>query len=76
MAALTITVDDHILESARIIAQREGTSVDDILREHLERYAGKNVQYEQATRCILDIAKRSTAVSNGERWTRNDLYQR
>lgn len=75
MATLTITVDDHVLESAQIIALREGTSVGAILREHLERYAGKNLRYEQATRRILDIAKRSTAASNGKRWTRSDLYR-
>nr|CAA6814106.1 MAG: Unknown protein [uncultured Thiotrichaceae bacterium] len=75
MVELTITVDEQLLKSARDLAAQEGTSVDTVLREHLERYAGENTQYEQATRRILDIAKRSTAVSNGKRWTRSDLYR-
>jgi len=76
MANLTITVDEQVLKNARILALEEGTSVNAILREHLERYAGKNNQYEQATANILKIAKQSKSSSQGERWTRDELYER
>ena len=76
MANLTITVDEQVLKNARILALREGTSVNAVLREHLERYAAKGNQYKQATANILSIARQSTASSQGERWTRDELYER
>lgn len=76
MANLTITVDEQVLKNARIMALQEGTSVNSILREHLERYVGKNDQYKQATASILAIARQSTASSKGKRWTRDELYER
>ena len=37
---LTITVDDDVLRRARIRALEQGTSVNAVLREFLESYAG------------------------------------
>ena len=37
---LTITVDDEILRRSRIRALQQGTSVNALLREFLESYAG------------------------------------
>ena len=37
---LTITVDDQVLKRARLRALQEGTSVNAVLRECLEAYAG------------------------------------
>lgn len=76
MTNLTITVDEQVLKNARILALQEGTSVNAILRQHLERYAGKNQQYQRATQDILKIAKTSEASSKGKRWTRDELYER
>ena len=76
MANLTIIVNEKVLKSARIMALQEGTSVNAILREHLERYAGKNQQNKQATQNILKIARASTAGSRDRSWTRDELYER
>ncbi len=76
MANLTITVDEKVLKSARIMALQEGTSVNAVLREYLERYASKNQQYKQATQNILKIARASTSGSHGRKWTRDELYER
>lgn len=44
MANLTITVDDEVLESARIRALEQGTSVNAILAEHLRAFgAGEEI---------------------------------
>ena len=56
--------------------QEEGTSVNALLRDYLERYISKGQQYRQATNNILAIAKRSAAASQGRRWTRDELYER
>ncbi len=41
---LTITVDDEVLRRARIRALSQGTSVNAVLREVLESYAGSEVE--------------------------------
>lgn len=76
MSNLTISVDEAVLKQARMRALEEGTSVNALLRDYLERYISKGQQYRQATNNILAIAKRSAAASQGRRWTRDELNER
>ena len=76
MSNLTISVDEAVLKQARMRALEEGTSVNALLRDYLERYISKGQQYRQATNNILAIAKRSAAASQGRRWTRDELHER
>ena len=41
---LTIVVDDEVLRRARIRALEQGTSVNAVLREFLESYAGSDIE--------------------------------
>ncbi len=77
MANLTLTIDDGVLRRARVRAVLEGTSVNAVVRDLLERYAG-DAQGEEAMRRILDAARRSRASSGpgGRTWTRDDLHDR
>jgi plasmid stability protein len=72
---LTITIDDEVLRRARIRALSQGTSVNAVLREFLESYAGSDV--EAAARAKLArLARASTASSGaeGRTWTRDEVY--
>ena len=77
MTNLTITVDERTLKSARIRALEEGTSVNAVLREHLETYAGANREQKEAARRIIDDAKKGGTGSGpgGRTWTREDVYE-
>jgi plasmid stability protein len=73
---LTITVDDEVLRRARIRALSQGTSVNAVLREFLESYAGSEV--EATARAQLGrLARASTASSGaaGRTWTREEVYE-
>jgi plasmid stability protein len=72
---LTITVDEEVLRRARIRALEKGTSVNAVLREFLESYAGATVESQARSR-LAGLARRSTATSGseGRRWTRVELY--
>ena len=72
---LTITVDDEVLRRARIRALQQGTSVNALLREFLESYAGSDVEGE-ARRRLAVLARESTATSgpDGRTWTRTQVY--
>lgn len=72
---VTITVDEEVLRRARIRALEQGTSVNAVLREFLESYAGAAVESQARSR-LAGLARRSTATSGpeGRRWTRSELY--
>lgn len=72
---LTITVDDELLRRARIRALTQGTSVNAVLREFLESYAGSDAENAARDR-LANLARASNASSgpDGRRWTRDDVY--
>lgn len=76
MTNLTITIDGQVLKKARMRALEEGISINALLREYLEKYTDTNKQYQQATQEILKIAKASKATSDGNHWSRDELYER
>jgi hypothetical protein len=77
MANLTITVDDGTLKRARMRALEEDTSVNAILREYLEEYAGRRREQLEAVRKILASSRDSASNSGpgGRKWTREELYE-
>lgn len=76
MANLTITVDDDVLEKARLRALEQGTSVNAVLREYLGRYAGAASAHEQAVEELIRLAQAARAGRGRRRWTRADLHER
>jgi hypothetical protein len=77
VANLTLTIDDSVLRRARVRAVLEGTSVNAVVRELIERYAG-DAQGDEAMRRILEAARRSRASSGagGRAWTRDEAHDR
>ncbi len=77
MANLTITVDDGALKRARMRALEEDTSVNAILRDHLEEYAGRRREQIEAARRIVEASRVSTSGSGpgGRKWKREDAYE-
>lgn len=77
MANLTVTVDEQILRKARIKAIEHGTSVNAVVSQYLERYAGVG-QTAAALDAFLEIAGRVDAGSGpaGRSWRRDDIYDR
>ena len=77
MANLTITVDKELLKRARVKAIEEGTSVNAVLRDHLERYVGTGTT-ETALAAFAELANLSTASSgpHGRTWRRDELHDR
>jgi Family of unknown function (DUF6364) len=77
LANLTVTVDERVLKRARIKAIEQGTSVNRVVSEYLERWAGAS-QTQEALASFLELAARSEASSGpgGRTWRREDLYDR
>ncbi len=76
MANVTLTINDDVLRRARIRAIEEDTSVNALIREYIESYAGTS-EAERAVEEVLGLARQSRASSGpeGRTWTREDLYE-
>jgi hypothetical protein len=77
VANLTVAIDERVLRRARIKALEQGTSVNKLVSDYLERYAGMGTT-ERALAEFLDLAERVHASSGpgGRTWRRDDLYDR
>lgn len=77
MANLTIVVDEETLKKARMRALEEGTSVNAVLRERLEEYAGARREQMEALERILASSRESASGSGpgGRTWTRDETYE-
>lgn len=76
MTNLTITVDEEALKRARVRALEEGTSVNAVLRERLEEYAGIRRERREVGRKLLELAQESGMSSGGEALPgREELYE-
>ena len=73
---LTITVDDDILKRARIRALEQDTSVNAVLRDYLESYAGGSRRRQEAVDRLLELSRTSRAGRGTATWTRDELHER
>jgi hypothetical protein len=76
MSSLTITIEEEVLEHARMRAREQGTSIDTLLREYLEAYAGVHAERQAAARRILALSDAATTRRGDAGWTRDELHER
>jgi hypothetical protein len=76
MANLTITTDEDTLQRARLRALEQGTSVNALLRDYLEAFAGGRAAREAAVAALLDLSRHSGGRRGGRSWTRDELHER
>ena len=76
MGNLTIAIDEESLKKARIRALQEGTSVNALLREFLDSYAGVRREQKEAAGRILALSSSSKSKRGGRTWTRESLHER
>jgi plasmid stability protein len=77
VANLTLAIDDELLRKARIRALELGTSVNAMVREHLDHIVSGDDRAKAAMRRLLSQAAALPAdVPRKKRdWTRDDLYE-
>lgn len=76
MSNLTITIDDETLKRARKRALDEGVSVNAVLREYLEAYAGVRATARSAVADLIELSRESRARRGGRQWQRDELHER
>ncbi len=76
MANVTLSVEEEDLKRARIHAIEQGTSLNAVIRSFVKEYATGSERYQRITESILAHANRSKASSEGQRWRRDEIYDR
>ena len=71
---LTLAIDDETLKRARIRALEQGTSVNAVVRQYLEVYAG--IDKRGVLGDLVDLANSLDTGRDGagRSWRRDDLY--
>jgi len=76
MKNITLTVDEAILEKARVVAAQRKTTVSGLVRDYLTELASADDRAERARRRLLELADRSTADMGPDyKWSREALYE-
>ena len=72
MPNITISLDKDLLNSGRRYAEKQQTSLNAIIRDMLEKTV--RPQSEAWLDESFKLMDRAKGNSNGQRWTREDLY--
>ncbi len=76
MTNLTLSIEDETLKKAPIRALEQGTSVNAVVRDFLQSYAGVEDEC-RALRRFVELSEGSGAGARGRgrSWNREDLYE-
>lgn len=73
---LTLVVDEDLLLAARKVALDQGTSVNQLVREYLERLVDEPSRRRLARARLKEMFETGLIETGGRTWSRDDLYER
>ncbi|HEU0191989.1 MAG TPA: DUF6364 family protein [Mycobacterium sp.] len=77
MANLTLSIDDELLQRARMRALELKTSVNALVRDYLESFAGENPARAAITEFLVVAGTvHASSGPGGRTWKREDLHAR
>ena len=71
---ITLSIDETLVARAREIAARQGTSLNALIRQHLETLVGESPGDEVADELLL-LMEESGGRSGGRRFRRDEAYE-
>jgi len=72
---VTLSLDDDVLKEARRRAEAMGTSVNQLIRDYLEQFAGKS-DPGAAAKEYIRLSRISNGDSRGWKFNRDELHER
>lgn len=72
---VTLSIDAGLVERARELARQQGKSLNAVIRELLERFAGTQSAADTAD-ALLGLMRKHGGHSGGKKITREDAYRR
>ena len=71
---ITLSIDEALVTKAREVARREGTTLNDLIRRHLETVAGQRSGADVAKE-LRRLWTKHPGHSGGRKITRDDAYE-
>jgi plasmid stability protein len=76
MKNITLSIEDALLDKARIYAAKRGTSVTALVREYLIQIANSDERIQRARAEIRKMSGRDGLAVGDRSWSRDDLHGR
>lgn len=73
---LTLSLSERLLDEARVLAAKRRTSVNEMVRQHLERLVGDERERLAAWQGIADLVESPRARIGGRLPSRDELHER
>ncbi|MDQ3262278.1 MAG: DUF6364 family protein [Myxococcota bacterium] len=70
---LTLSVDEQVVERARVAARAQGTSLNALIRQYLESLAGGR-RPESIAHALQTLWNKGSGSSQGKKLRREDAY--
>lgn len=71
---ITLSADAALIEQAREIAARQGTSLNELVREYLRSLVGQSGEDDPAAE-LVRLLETTAGHSGGQRFRREDAYE-
>lgn len=71
---ITLSIDEDLLDKARVLAAMRRTSVNEMVREYLQHAVDQEKQHCQATEALLKLARESDADFGPGPFVREEAY--
>ena len=76
MKNITLAIDDELLEKSRSYADRKGTTVNAMVRDHLASVISQEDRRAAARRGLRELMESSTARMGSDfKWNREETYE-
>ena len=76
MKNITLAIEESVLENARVVAAKRRTTVNAVVRDFLEKFAGEDARREEARKRLRELMETSTGrLGPDYRWNREELYE-
>jgi hypothetical protein len=73
---ITLKLDSHLIQAAKIEAARRGSSISALVAEKLEEIASRGDEYEQAKKRALALMKEGWNLGWKKPKSRDELHER
>ena len=73
---VTFSVDDDVVKAARRRAEAMGTTVNQLIREYLEQFAGKSYIAKADATEFRQLSLLSAGDSRGWKFNRDEIHER
>ena len=75
MKNITLAIDEDVLEKARAVAEKRGTTINAMVREHLAQVASEQERWTRSRVRLSELMDKSTADMGPDyKWNRDALY--